>query len=239
MLTPASPDEKRTWLCLSESELAACVDGVLSGWRRHRAESHLAGCIRCRRELSLLIQSERLPSDSAPAEWLARVRQLSQQQKPVAHRRWQWATAGAALSCCLAVSAWLVMRPAQPSTTLARIEAPAATTSPSPAGDVAEVRSLGNATAGPAVIAPAAGAVVGRELEVRWQPVPAALSYEIAILNQDGDTVWRARTSAENLRVPAGAALTRGAEYFVMISANLSSGKTVRAKAVPFRIGKQ
>lgn len=236
MLTPPSPDEKRTWLCLNESELAGYVDGVLSGWRRRRAETHLAGCIRCRRELSLLIHSEQLPSDSAPAEWIARVRQLSQKRTPVAHRRWQWAMAGAALSCGLAVSAWLVIRPAHPSPALAKIEAPGPMPSRSQSGDAAEVRTFGNATAEPAVIAPAAGATVGREPELRWQPVPSALSYEIAILNRDGDTVWRTRTDAESLRVPADAALTHGAEYFVMISANLSSGKTVRAKAVPFRV---
>jgi hypothetical protein len=236
MHTPSPSDAKRTWSCLKESELAGYLDGVLSGWRRRRVEAHLAACARCRREVSVIVHSGRDAAEPVPPEWVARVRQLVNEKKPIAHRRWQWAAAGAALSCSVAAGVWLAMGFHQRPATVARVHAPVAAPSPSQAENTAEVRALRNVNAQPAVIAPAAGATVGREPEVRWQAIPGVITYDVTIVNADGDTVWRARTSAQQLRVPATAALVPGSEYFVMISANLSSGKTIRAKAVSFRI---
>jgi Putative zinc-finger len=239
MRTPSSPEEKRTRWCLNEFQLASYLDGTVSGRRRRRIELHLAKCERCRREVSLLVHSQRESSQSVPPEWLARVRDLGEQ---VAIKRpWRWAiagVAGTALACSLILGTLVAHRHQSP-VNLAKAAATVAGPSTASSPDSEQVRELGKSIAEPMVIAPAAGATVTSDLELQWQPVPAALTYDLVILNADGDTVWHTRTNGQSFHVPDSVLVDHGAEYFVMISANLSSGKTVRARAIPFRVQKK
>lgn len=240
MRTPSPPAEKRTWWCLNEVQLASYLDGTVSGWGRRRVERHLATCERCRGEVSLLVHSQREPSQSVLPEWLARVRGLGEQR--ASGRSWRWAPAGAAvaaLACSLILGTWLIAYLHRGAATLAKTAVTGAVAPTVSSEGADQVRELSKSNAGPMVITPAAGATLTRGFDIQWQPMPMAISYDLTILNGDGDTVWHTRTSGQSFHLPEKVLAADGREHFLMITANLSSGKTVRAKAVPFWVQKK
>jgi hypothetical protein len=239
MRIPLMPIGRRTWLCLSEADLAAYADGALRGRRRTRAERHLAKCGPCRAELGFLLQSERSPAQPVPPGWLARVRHLADQPDvPQRTRVWEWAGVGA-IACLAVAGTWMAVRPREVPVTVATVRASSAraiVAQPAAENATDQVRHTGHGAVGLVVIAPGSGATVARDAEIRWQPLAVALSYDLVILNASGDTVWRTRTNADNLHLPSNAPLHGGEKYFVIISANLVTGKTLRAKAIAFQI---
>jgi hypothetical protein len=149
---------------------------------------------------------------------------------------WKWAAAGA-LACSLAVSTWMLLLPKQVAPIVARVAAPTVSVAvpQRPSQDAPDqVRNAGRPTSGVVVIAPLMDATVPRDLEVHWRSVAAAVSYDVLILNATGDMVWRTHTTSDRLRIPLSVPLHTGEKYFVLLSANLPSGKTIRAKAIPF-----
>jgi hypothetical protein len=229
--------QRRKWRCLDESGLAAYVDGSLPVRQREHAETHLANCATCRGQVAMLVRSQREPSTAVPPAWIARARQLGDPLPAQGRASWAWA---GAMACLLlfALAINYAYRPApQPTVAEARPSSPSpAATSAGPALEHDQVRDLAKPATVPVVIAPPDGASVARDLEVRWQPLPSAVTYEVRVLNADGDTLWRTQTSAERLQIPAAVPLQRGRRYFVLISATLPTGKTVHARAVSFNL---
>ena len=237
MRIPFPPRWKRTWSCLDEAQLAAYADGSLPAAQRTRAEHHLSKCLRCRDNVAVLLRSERTTANAVPPAWIARVLHLGDPRGAQGGLRWAWA---GALACLLmaAIGITLAHRPQLPDTVAVSRPpaAPPVATGPTPAAEHDEVRKLAQPATGPVVIAPADGASVARDLEVRWQPLASAVSYEVRVLDADGDTVWHTQTSADHLQIPADASLHGGRKYFVLLSASLATGKTVHARAVSFNV---
>ncbi len=237
MRIPFSPKWKRRWSCLNETQLAAYTDGWLPAPERARAETHLSQCVACRDSVAVLLRSER-PSDVAvPPAWLGRVRHLGEpRQAPGVPR---WVPVGALACILLAAMAVTFVSLPQPQNTIASSHQPSApplVTGSAPTAERDEVRNLARPSTGPIVIAPLEGANVATNLEVRWQPLASAVSYEVRVLDAAGDTVWSTQTNADHLQFPAATSLHGGRKYFVLISASLPTGKTVHARAVSFNV---
>lgn len=228
---------KRKWGCLSDGQLASFVEGKMPPAARERVESHLAHCLECRESVALILRSERSPLSDIPPAWLARVRHLGSTPAVVGTPRWGWATAMAGLLVA-AVAMTFAYRPEQKAIVADNATPKSAVASAQPvAPETDQVRNLPSRSAMPPVlIVPADGASVSRNLDVRWQALPAAVSYEVRVLDADGDTVWSRQTRDDHLLIPAGVALHKGEKYFLQLSANLPTGKRIHAKAVSFRM---
>ena len=235
MRFPFPPSGERSAGCLNETELAAYADGTST--RRTEAEAHLARCATCRRSLSVLLRSESLPLRAVPASWTARVQHLGEQKRQTSPRL-QWALAAGLACAAVAVAAWFAVPRTPPEIATATLQS----TTPQPElgpDQKDRERNVARPAAAPIVILPAEGAAIAGDLEVRWQKLPSAVSYEVRVLNEGGDTIWHTQTSSDRLRIAPDDMLRPGDKYFVLISANLASGKTVRATAVPFRMEKR
>ena len=236
MRIPFSPKWKRKWTCLNDAQLAAYVDGKQPPAERARAEKHLAGCPTCRESVALLLRSERETPGEVPSAWLARVSRLGQEQ-PRSAIGWGWAAVAAGF--LIAVGAITLAYRPRPQTEIAATR-PAAASNPAAATSPVtpdEVRNVPKPSSTPVIIAPTDGATISRRSELRWQGLAAAVSYEVRVLNAAGDTVWKSSTNQDHLQLPRDATLHSGEKYFVLISANLPTGKTVRAQAVSFSVG--
>ena len=227
--------------CFNEQQLASYVDGAVSPAAQSDAQAHLASCARCRNAVADIVRSERLAPEQVPPAWYARVRDLggSGRQRR-SNPRWAWA---GALSVVLVAGGIFAVRTAVDSPHSATAVTAASQPSPSvssqqlpPPAPADQVRDLAARTSAPVVIAPLDGAAVAREFEVRWESVESAVAYDVIVLNQDGDPVWSKKTTSDRLGIPGGARLEDGKSYFVLVSATLPDGKTVRAKSVSFKV---
>src|SRR5690242_13848558 len=193
MRMPFLSPGRRKWRCLSPEELAFYADGGSSGFQRVRVERHLTSCRACRESLAVVLKSASADPAGVPSSAIARVRHLGH-QAPRANPRWAWAVAGA-LACVLA--GWGIIRmiehPKAQATAVAANRAPTPVSSSAPAdrGNQDQVRKLETArAAAPVVVLPAADAKVTPDVEVRWQPLPGTVAYDVRILNAAGDLVW-------------------------------------------------
>ena len=236
MRIPFSPKWKRTWNCLDDRRLAAFVDGTLSSAKRANAEAHFAECESCRHSVALIVRSSRETEGAVPPEWMARVRHLGEAKNSPSAAGWAWA---GAMACIVIVATGMIFSSREHApeiVTASRIPSAPPTAAPVARVEQDEMRNLVKPAPGPAVIVPAEGARVANNLEVRWQPLPNAVAYEVRVLNVAGDTIWHSRTGADHLQIPAAASLQSGNKYFVQISASLPTGKTVHARSVSFQV---
>lgn len=232
MRNPFPPKWKRTWSCLDEAQLAAYVDGTQAPNVRARSENHLSKCEACRNAVATLLRSECEPSEVPPA-WLTRVRHLGETQ-PRRAGAWGWAAATTALVVG-ALALTFAYRPVPRAQVAVShpVTIPENATQPKPSE---QVRGLTAPSLDPAILSPAEGQTIGQDAQLHWQAVPSALGYEVRILNVAGDTVWKSRTNSDHVPMPRTGSLRAGEKYFVLISANLPNGKTVRTHAVSFNI---
>lgn len=233
MRNPFPPKWKPTWSCLDETQLAAYVDGRQAPGDRARSERHLSKCAACRNAVAVLLRSEHEPSAAVPPAWLARVRDLGEPQ-PRRAGAWGWAAVTTALVAG-ALALTFAYRPVpKPQVAVSRpVAIPENATQPKTSE---QVRKLTVPSVDLAVLSPAEGQTISEDAQLHWQTVPSALDYEIRILNVAGDTVWKSRTTGDQVQLPRGGSLRAGEKYFVLISANLPNGKTVRAHAVAFNL---
>lgn len=101
-----------------------------------------------------------------------------------------------------------------------------------------QVRNLDPGALAPRVVFPPEGATVGpAELIFNWTAIPDSLYYQVRIVSDDGDLVWKQRVEGTQWEPPSGLALTPGAEYFVRVDAYLGEAKALNSDYLLFRIG--
>lgn len=243
--TSDSEPPRRSWACPDESLLAAYVDGHLDSPARQHAETHVADCSYCLRQVAFLVRTESPQAlAEVPHTLLAQARALVASDEATRLRlAWRWgAVAAVAASAAIGAALWLG-RPGKLSTpTQTPIPPPAQVVSPLPAIVPPSVtpnlmRSGSRGAVLPQVLSPRDGSVVsGDQLEVRWKEIPKTLFYEIRVVTAEGDLVWEGRTEATKARLPQEVQLQPGQKYFIWVRAHLPEGKTVQSRAVAFHI---
>ena len=160
---------------MTESEIAAFVDGRLAGGQRVNALAHLSVCSECRLELAEV----QALLDTAPPATDAR-----DQYVPGPRRRMKPVYTFAAIASVAAVFLVILTRP--PGTTNASLERDAAT-----------------ATSSVSLVAPAASdSVMSSNIRFVWNAQDDA-TYRITVTGPDGATLWMTTTTDTSLLMPA------------------------------------
>jgi len=239
----------RSWHCLEEEKLAAYVEQRAAGREKEQVESHLAACRACRDQVGFLVRAEEERTLAAvPVGWLAQARERDRSGARTWMSAWSWGTAATAAACLLLATAlWLRPQPeAKPSVSKA-VPAPAsevlaqAETKPLPPAPPAPVvRNQAGVAAAPEVIFPKPHSTVAREgLAFRWKEVKGALSYEVRLVNAEGDVLWEQRVQGQSIKPAPTLTLRPGETCFLWVGADLPDGRTVQSKAIPFTVADQ
>ena len=232
-------------VCPNEQQLVEYAEQQLIERERNIVEQHLTSCDACLKQVVFLMREAPIPHELAPATLLQTAMKIGTNRKRVAGRVWQWSTA-AGVAAVTVVAIVAIERRAstpvapEPSKSLVAALSPAAERPPATARSSANGDTLrGTQEASDSIlISPAADErVEASRLEFRWQTKDGAEFYEIEILSEDGDVVWRGRTSGSALRVPLTVHLKKDQPYYVWIRIHSAHGTVEQSKAVRFTIG--
>jgi len=224
----AESTEEATPGCLSPGQLAAYQDAALHDGERALADSHLAVCDRCLRQLAALSRATaaRDAEPGVPASLIARAEKMytpTAQEPAPSRRRWAMPLAAAA---ALLLALGLVLDPLlDPDDSSRNPSAP-------------QTRLADPGLVQPRILAPAAGSVVRPSEQVfLWSEVPGTLFYDVRVVSPDGDLLQSERVTGTRWLIPEDLQLKPGEEYFVRVDAYLSDSKYLSSAHHVFRVG--
>jgi hypothetical protein len=235
LIPPTSADcGGHGWRCPDDAQLAAFVEGRMSGRDREAVMLHLADCAFCRGQVGFLVRVEKLdPPPPAPTHLLAMAQ---------AERSW-WVgrlrPAGVAAALLGMALALMLVASRERHTLFPPAGQRPGSAMSAPSGGVGErpLRTGHGANSAPRIVEPVEGQSVSRkEVELRWEEVSGALFYTVQVVDPQGDVVWEGHAEGAHLKVPRTALLAPGRAYFAWVLAHLRSGATVRSSAVGFRV---
>jgi hypothetical protein len=243
--------DRRSWRCPDESRIAAYVDGRLPEAAGRRVVEHLAQCGFCRDQVVFLANPpvQEAPVNVPPAVLFQAKRLMLANVRPAPRMDWRWAAAAPAAACLILLYLTQLQTPeiprsyAPPAPEIEfsrRVAAPenmqpAATSQPTVRRD--SLRAARVSPSAPSLLWPREGeSVPPGELHFRWHRFDGALTYELRLVTAEGDLVWSARTSEEEIQSPAELPLHPGEKYFVWVLARLPEGKSAKSPATSFRV---
>ena len=215
--------------CPDEGEVAAFAEGRLPDSTRDRFEEHLAVCESCLGTAAILLRLRDSEAIEVPPDLRRRaVQLLPGHRQPWWHRQWRVALPAAA-GLILAVGVVVFQQDSGP---------PALSPQKVPfGGEANSVRLRTYVPDALRILAPAEGAVVDPyRADLHWTAASQGLFYEVQVISDDGDLVWKGRTEEVEMRLPAEAGLDPGREYFLWVRAYLPDGKTLKSSAVGFKV---
>lgn len=236
---------RRSWNCPSDTRIVAYLEQRLKAEERARLEAHLSDCDFCLDVIGGLVRQQRtLEQPETPAGLVAKAADaLPVKTWGRVSRPWILVPALAAL----VVAAVVVLGPLQHGRTSASIFAPgvekrrppvALLKSPPQPSEEQYVRKLATPVETVEVLEPQSESVVLRErLRFRWRAVGNAASYEVRVVNAEGDLLWQGQESKPTAQLPPDVSAPAGA-YFVWVRAFLNDGRTIKSDPVPFTISK-
>lgn len=236
---------RRSWKCPSDTRVVAYLEQHLKAEERARFEDHLSDCDFCLDVIGGLVRQQRtLEQPEAPAGLVAKGADgLPVKTWGRVPRRWILVPALAAL----VVAAVVLVRPLQHGRTAASIFLPSVEKSrppvallknPSQPSEEQYVRKLATPVETVEVLEPQSELVVLREqLRFRWKAVGNAASYEVRVVNAEGDLLWQGQESKPTAQLPPDLRVRPGA-YFVWVRAFMHDGRTIKSDPVPFSISK-
>jgi len=225
---------ERTPFCPEDQQIAEYFEGELPESERDCVERHLADCRFCLARLGMLQRLAQNPtSPRIPEDVLAIAK--SMRQATVSRPRWVPVWAAAAVLVVAVGILWQLF----PGRGIGQIELPRIHMT-EPSSDLRETRSLDAGAMGPRFLSPDEGPGITSNTDVlRWTAVPNSLYYEVRIISDTGDLLWRERVEGTEWRLPAGLALTPGSEYFMRVDAYLTDAKTLQSDYLLFRPGER
>ena len=264
-LLQSRSNPRRGLSCPDENQLAAYVEGQLTGKARSQFEQHLSSCESCLDTIAFLARSsESSESEPVPVYLVARARGLVREKR--SGWRWEWAVATAAAACVLLALSLIIFksRMQQPTSVDGPLIAqnaersPAAVNTPTPEparpvptrsavrtemnrGQTPSVRgeSRSEGEVKPTLLFPHEGSVVSRrELDCRWQAIPDAQFYTVRVSALDGSLMLEQETKELRLKLNEDGQLKNDASYYVKVVAHLSDGRSIESELVKFRIAK-
>jgi hypothetical protein len=205
--------------CPDEVVIASYADATLPETDREKVENHLADCRFCLEQVGFLARvKDTEPLGPVPQKLLVKAKEITRAgHVPSRVPRLRWAVAAAAsMTIILATAFWLFqMEPV-------RNLRGAHTTDP------AEL---------PELVFPQEGATLARQaVEFRWEALPESLFYELSLVTEEGDLVWKERFEETRASLAEGVEIQSGRKYYVWIRAHLSEGKTLKSNAVGFNV---
>lgn len=212
---------QRTERCPDEHALAAFAAGTLSGEERERLAPHVSACDYCLTRIGELARLDtRTAPESIPDLLLARAAKLGAKRistaSPTGVRARVWAAA-AVLVLGVAV---LLDRPWIDSNI-----------------PVPEVRRVDPQAVRPQITWPTAGMSIDpHNAAVRWTQVTGSLYYDVQVLSDAGDVLWRQRVNESTWALPEALDLAPGQEYFLRVDAYLAEARSVSSHHVVFSI---
>ena len=235
---------RRSWKCPSDTRVVAYLEQRLKAEERARFEDHLSDCDFCLDVIGGLVRQQRtLEQPVVPAGLVAKADALPVTTWWRVYRPWILVPALAALVVASAV----LLRPLQLGQTSDSIYAPPAERSrppvavlknPSQPSEEQYVRKLATPVETVEVLEPQSESVVLRErLRFRWGAVGNAASYEVRVVNAEGDLLWQGQESKPTAQLPPDLRVRPGA-YFVWVRAFMHDGRTIKSDPVPFTISK-
>lgn len=235
---------RRRWNCPSDTRVVAYLEQRLKAKEKSRFEAHLSDCDVCLDMIGGLIRQQRT---SEPPEAPAHLVDTAADALPVKTGRqtsWRWVLVPA--FAALVVAAVVLLRPLQPGRPSASIFVPSVEKSrppvallkpASPPTEEQYVRKLATPVETVEVLEPQSESVVLRErLRFRWRVVGNA-SYEVRVVNAEGDLLWQGQESKPTAQLPPDFPVPPG-PYFVWVRAFLNDGRTIKSDPVPFTISK-
>jgi hypothetical protein len=225
---------ERTAFCPEDQQIAEYFDGELPEAERDRVERHLADCRFCLARLGMLQRLAQNPIvPRIPEDVLATAKSMRQATPARPKRAPAWAAAAV-----LVVAVGLLWQ-LFPVREMGQVDLPRTHTA-EPSSDLRETRSLDPGAMGPRFLSPHEGpGITSDSRTFRWTPVPNSLYYEVRIVSDAGDLLWRERVEGTEWRLPAGLALTPGSEYFARVDAYLTDAKTLQSDYLLFRSGER
>lgn len=230
---------KRGWSCPGEEQLAAYVDGTVSGEAKTALERHISGCGYC---LKLVAGAAAEPGRSSPMT-PAYLRKRAEELTSSSSHNWRWVWAlGPALACLIAVAIFVrqpqkhlpVIEPAPPAAP--EVATPQSAPSSSSAAPSDSTRALGRQPQALRLLSPARGAVLGRsQLQFEWTAVPNTSYYQIRMTRTDGELVWEVRSQQPRVHAPDKMKFAAG-QYFFWVTAYLNDGRTTRSDPLEFQL---
>jgi hypothetical protein len=219
MRRQSSKSAKRKSSCPDESVLAAYSDGLLEDAERQQAEEHFADCDDCLEQIGLLAQLSRQADDLRPVpdELLAKAQALSTRPSSRLTTAY-WVPAAAAALLLLAILPWMALRTdAPPQDRLLR-------------------SSQGQSAL--QVVAPQPETNLSLPFEFAWKILPQAVSYEVLVVDSEGEPVWQGQASQPQITLPADAPLKPGNRYFMRVGAQIAGGEEAFSDFTAFTVRK-
>jgi len=262
LLQSRGHSRRRALGCPDENQLAAYVDGQLTGKARSQFERHVASCEPCLDSIAFLAQSgEWSEQQPVPGYVVARARGFVTEKR--SGWRWQWALATASAACLLLVFSLIIFKsrmqqPTVDGPLVAQNHEPSVvvnTPTPEPPRPVStrsvtkpeinrgetpsvrgDSRSAGEVK--PTLLFPREGSIVRREVDCRWQSIPDAASYTVRVSGLDGSLIVEQETKESSLKLNIDGQFKYDASYYVKVVAHLNDGRTIPSDLVKFRIAK-
>lgn len=185
---------------------------TMSPSERANAERHLSECASCRRRL-VALQDVSLPEPaSIPPALLAAARRLGRRERAPRIRAW---TMGMAAMLAIAFAGlYLYRSPRAVDDTLRDVN-----------------RDVEASVTAPRLLVPQDGAVLSvKAAELRWEPAPGVMRYEVRVINERGDVVVeRSTTSAAVTLADARDLLRRGERYYWLVRARWPDGRVAES----------
>ena len=236
-------NEKSHWGCLDETQIAAYTDHRLTGQAREQAETHLADCDACLAQVAFLIRSQPAGSlETAPPWLILRAKKLTQKEaRAGGSALWHWGKFAAAAACLALVAVVMLRRPTTIPTNAPQQypialpqQAPGQTTPTPPGGQIGvpKVRGGQKIPLSLTVVNPSTASE--NEIEFHWSSVSGALDYDVQVMTAEGDLVWKQQTIESSSSLPGKVKLEAGRQYFVLVRAYLTEGKSVESRPVAF-----
>lgn len=227
----------RTSDCPDNHELAASVDGQLEGESANKFADHLAHCGFCMTQVGLLNRLHQSVPEQQVSEFvLARARRMGERNKrpafPYASR---WASAAVIILAFLVVFKWDSPSLVNPQTTDKTSHGLSSETL-----DQSQIRNRQLNILQPRVLAPATGAIIDPSKAVfQWTEVSGSLYYDVRVVTDGGDLIWKARVEDTELGLPDNLQLDPDVEYYFRVDAYLVTARSIRSQHVLFSIGEQ
>lgn len=235
-ILPANALE-RTNDCPDDHDLAAFVDGFMHPETTELLRLHLADCDFCMTQVGLLKRLYASNPDHQFSEFvLARARHMGKANKrPAIRHVTRWATAAVLVLAVLVVFKLGTPNPVE-------TQATGTTTygQTSQAPDQSQIRSQNLNISKLRVLAPAKGALIDPgKLVFQWTDVPDCLYYDVRIVTDGGDLIWKARIEDTKLELPDKLQLDPDVEYYFRVDAYLASAKSIHSQHVLFSVMEQ
>jgi hypothetical protein len=232
--------------CPNEQQLAAYAEQQLVGVERSNVEQHLSSCDACLRQVAFLMRGESTPTGHAPPDLVQAAIKIGTRKAPKILSSWQWLAPATAAVAVIAFTLLGIHRGTEtpttpkPSTPLTAALNPPMAKRQANTGGPTEGNELRGAQepSDSVLLSPTPDERVNAsQLEFQWNPKDGAAFYEVEIVSETGDVVWKQRTVASVLKIPASVHLEKDKSYYVWVRTHMVHGQVEQSKAVRFTIG--